>query len=146
MPSISISVRVPFADVDSSGRIHFTAMLRYMENAEHELVRSLGFPRATTFPDVVFPRVHVECDLRRAIRYDDELTVTAWVERVGRSSWTIAFSAYFTQEVNTTVQDNAPPSAETVAEGKMTIVSVDPKTERARTLPDHLRRALTADQ
>ena len=31
MPRHSIQVRVPFVDVDSSHRIHFTAMMRYME-------------------------------------------------------------------------------------------------------------------
>ncbi len=60
MPHTHIQIRVPFADVDKSGRIHFTAMLRYMDIAEHELVRTLGFPRATTFPDTEFPRVHVD--------------------------------------------------------------------------------------
>ena len=49
MAQTSISIRVPFHDVDSTGRIHFTAMFRYMEIAEHELRRSIGFPQATSF-------------------------------------------------------------------------------------------------
>ncbi len=96
MPQTSIQIRVPFHDVDSSGRIHFTAMLRYMEIAEHELRRSIGFPQATSFTDTVFPRVHVACDFRGAIRYDDELTIEARVDRVGRSSWTVVFMARLT--------------------------------------------------
>ena len=35
-------VRVAFVDTDASGRIHFTAMLRYFEAAEQEFLRSLG--------------------------------------------------------------------------------------------------------
>ncbi|MBO0783406.1 MAG: acyl-CoA thioesterase [Ktedonobacteraceae bacterium] len=137
MPQVRIQVRVPFVDVDSSGRIHFTAMLRYMEIAEHELVRSLGFPRTTTFLDIGFPRVHVSCDYHRAIGYDDELTVEATVERVGRSSWTVAFTAYFTQELN------AQEPAESTATGRMTIVAIDKTTERARPIPEELRAALS---
>ena len=41
MPQVSVQVRVPFFDVDSTERIHYTAMMRYMEIAEHELMRFL---------------------------------------------------------------------------------------------------------
>lgn len=131
MPIARIRVRVPFVDVDSSMRIHYTAFLRYMEVAEHALMRSIGFPYATSLQSLAFPRVHLECDFQGAIRYDDELDVTAHVERVGNSSWTVAFAAY------------APNAAQTLATGKMTIVAMDPIAERATTLPDELRAALT---
>lgn len=134
MPSVTIHVRVPFVDVDSSMRIHFTAMFRYMEIAEHELMRSLGFQYATSLKSYAFPRVHLECDFQGAIRYDDEIDVAARIERVGASSWTVAFAAY-------------PPNAAssdgpTLATGRMTIVSMDPTTERSAPLPDELRRVL----
>jgi YbgC/YbaW family acyl-CoA thioester hydrolase len=141
MAQVSIQVRVPFADVDSSGRIHFTAMLRYMENAEHELVRAIGFPRATTLKDIAFPRVHVECDYLSAISYDDELTIEARVEHVGSRSWTVAFTARFRQQA----EKEAPEGGKIAARGKMTIVTMDPETERARPLPDDFRAALIAD-
>jgi len=141
MPQVSIQVRVPFSDVDSSQRIHFTAMLRYMEIAEHELARSIGFPYAIYQKGIVFPRVHVECDYLRGISYDDELTVVAHVERVGRSSWTVAFQAYFTEEIKKTEQEGGEPATR----GKMTMVAMDPKAGRARSLPDELREALSKD-
>lgn len=131
MPQVSIQVRVPFFDVDSSERIHYTAMLRYMEIAEHELMRSLGFPYATTLLALRFPRVHVSCDYRSAIRYDDVLTVEARVDHVGRSSWTVVFTARQASE------------GEVAAEGKMTIVALDLESERSRPLPDELRSSLT---
>jgi acyl-CoA thioesterase FadM len=112
-----------------------------MEIAEHELVRSIGFPRATTLKDVAFPRVHVECDYLRAISYDDELTLKAHVEQVGRCSWTVAFLAYFTEEIKQSQQQGAEPAAR----GKMTMVAMDPEAGRARPLPDELRAALTSD-
>lgn len=131
MPIARIRVRVPFVDVDSSMRIHYTAFLRYMEVAEHALMRSIGFPYATSLQSLAFPRVHLECDFQGAIRYDDELDVTARVERVGNSSWMVAFEAH------------ALDSAQTLATGKMTIVAMDPIEERATALPDELRTALT---
>ena len=141
MPQTSIAVRVPFHDVDSTGRIHFTAMLRYMEIAEHELRRSIGFPQATSFTDIAFPRVHVACDYRGAIRYDDELTIEARVGRVGRSSWTVVFTARITGEARNREQQGLPPI---VAEGEMTMGAIDQITERTIPLPDDLRSALVS--
>ena len=43
MPNFTHRVRVAFPDTDASGRIHFTAMLRYFESAEIEFLRALGF-------------------------------------------------------------------------------------------------------
>ena len=140
MAETSIRIRVPFHDVDSTGRIHFTAMLRYMEIAEHELRRSIGFPEATAFPGIAFPRVHVECDFRGGIRYDDEVVIDAQVERVGRSSWTVVFRARVSEEAGNRGQREMGPI---VAEGRMTMVAMDSKTERAIALPENLRAALS---
>lgn len=143
MPPKTIAIRVPFHDVDSTGRIHFTAMFRYMEIAEHELRRSIGFPQATSFPDIAFPRVHVSCDFRGAIRYDDELSIEAHVERVGRSSWTVAFIARLIGEEH---DERQKEGISIVAEGHMTMVAMDTATERAISLPDELRSALVDGQ
>jgi YbgC/YbaW family acyl-CoA thioester hydrolase len=133
MTQATIRIRVQFADVDSSQRIHFTAMFRYMEVAEHQLMRTIGLPYATTAPlGPALPRVHLSCDFRGAIRYDDELDVSAHVARVGASSWTVAFTA------RNVSQDHSP----IVAEGQMVIVSMDPVTERAVPLPAELRETL----
>jgi YbgC/YbaW family acyl-CoA thioester hydrolase len=145
MPQASVHVRVPFHDVDSSKRIHFTAMLRYMELAEHELMRSIGFPYAAPLLNVAFPRVHISCDFCRAIRYDDELVVTARVEHVGRSSWTVAFTARFAQEEKAAIQGDVAGTGGAAAQGRMTIVAMDPQTEHARPLPEELRYALAAE-
>lgn len=141
MPQTTIQVRVSMMDTDSSGRIHFTAMLRYMDMAEHELMRSLGFPYATTLANCAFPRVHVSCDLRGAMRYDDQLSIVARVERVGRSSWSVVFRAFHCQ-----IDETSEAEAEhDLAEGRITIVAMDPATERARPLPAELRAALLAE-
>jgi acyl-CoA thioester hydrolase len=134
-PSATIHVRVPFVDVDSSMRIHYTAMFRYMEVAEHTLMRAIGLPYATSLRSLAFPRVHLDCDFQGAIHYDDQITVTARVERVGGSSWTVAFVAH--------PDSVASGAAPTLATGRMTIVAMDPAIERATPLPDELRRALT---
>ena len=136
MPRATARIRVPFVDVDSSDRIHFTAVMRYWEVAEHELMRSLGLPDATTLREVAFPRAHVSADFRGAILFDDLLDVEARVAHVGRTSWTVAFTARHT---------DAGPDAPILAEGRMTIVAMDPATERSTSIPDDLRAALSGE-
>jgi acyl-CoA thioester hydrolase len=140
MPEVTTRVRVSFVDVDSSQRIHFTAMFRYMEVAEHELMRVLGFPYVTALRQLAFPRVHLECDFRGAIFYDDVLDIVAGVERVGSSSWTVHFTAHPAALEGSEPAEDA--RATILAEGHMTIVAMNPETERATALPDALRRAL----
>lgn len=142
MPQATARVRVSFADVDSSQRIHFTAMFRYFEVAEHELMRSLDMPYATTLWESAFPRVHLECDFRGAVRYDDLLDVEARIERVGTSSWTVAFTARHASTAG--ARHDATPG-EVVATGKMVIVSMNAETERSQPLPEKLRAALTRE-
>ncbi len=136
MPRATVRIRVPFVDVDSSDRIHYTAVMRYWEVAEHALMRSLGMPYATALREVAFPRVHVSADFRGGIRFDDELEVEARVARVGSSSWNVAFTARHA---------DAGSDAPILADGRMTIVAMDPDTERAVPLPAELRHALSGD-
>jgi acyl-CoA thioester hydrolase len=142
MPEVTTRVRVSFVDVDSSQRIHFAAMFRYMEVAEHELMRALGFPYATALRQLAFPRVHLECDFRGAIFYDDVLDIVARIERVGSSSWTVHFTAHPAALEGIDSEPAEDARATILAEGRMTIVAMNPETERATALPDNLRRAL----
>jgi len=73
----------------------------------------------------------------------NELTIEARVDHVGYSSWTIAFTAQIAREAGTDLQERLHAEEEIVAEGQMTMVAIDTKTERSRPLPDDLRKALT---
>ena len=88
-------MRVQWIDTDASGRIHYTAALRYFEVAEHQLMRKLfgdaGGPDERSFG---LPRVHVEADYREALRYGDEFACTARIVGVGRTSITFGFEAH----------------------------------------------------
>jgi 4-hydroxybenzoyl-CoA thioesterase/acyl-CoA thioester hydrolase len=141
MPASTLQIRVPFVDTDASQRIHFTAWFRYMEFAEHQLMRDLGIPYATSgaLGEYNYPRVHLEADFAGAIVYDDQLLVEAAVERIGTSSWTVAFTARHAPGTpRAAVNEDAKP----LATGRTTIVCMDPATQRAAPLPADLRRTL----
>src|SRR5437588_701002 len=131
MPPFVWESRIRFVDTDASGRIHYTALLRHFEAAEFEFLRAIGCPY-TSFADegVGFPRVHVEADYLSALRCDDLISTAVTLDRVGATSFTLAFS--------TSTEGRA------AAKGKITIVCIDPATQRPRAVPERMAKALTS--
>jgi len=126
--------RVEFADTDMAGIIHFASYFRYMEVTEHAFFRSLGFsifPRAME-QSVGWPRVHVSCDFKRPLRFEDELEVHLRVREKKEKS--LAYEFVFRQ-----VNDPQRPE---VARGALTVVCVtkDPATGqmRATVIPEEI--------
>jgi acyl-CoA thioester hydrolase len=85
--------RVEFADTDAAGIIHFAAYFRYMEETEHEFLRSLGLSvnfeaGGTRFG---FPRLAARCDFLRPLHFEDVVEIHLRVLRKGLSSLTYQF-------------------------------------------------------
>ena len=89
--------RVEFADTDTANLIHFTALMKFMEEAEHAFYRSLriDFAGFRWSEDSVFgmPRVSVSCDYIGAVHYGDEINVRLRVLEVRRKA--IRYAADF---------------------------------------------------
>jgi 4-hydroxybenzoyl-CoA thioesterase/acyl-CoA thioester hydrolase len=85
--------RVEFRDTDAAGIAHFSAFFVYMEQAEHELFRSLGTSVVTRDEEgeICWPRVRASCEYRNPAKFEDLLDVEVTVERLGRKSVTYAF-------------------------------------------------------
>jgi acyl-CoA thioester hydrolase len=130
--------RVEFADTDMAGIMHFASYFRYMEVTEHAFFRSLGFSIHTRTPEshVGWPRVHVSCDFKRPLRFEDEVEVHLRVREKREKSLTYEFIFR---------QVNGAPDAE-VARGSLTAVcvAVDPHTDRmvAVPIPDAIARQI----
>jgi acyl-CoA thioester hydrolase len=123
--------RIRFVDTDASGRIHYTALLRHFEAAEFEFLRAIGCPYSSFLPeDGGFPRVHVECDYLSALRCEDVISTQVTVDRVGSSSYTLAFLA--------------TSNGRTAGKGKITVVCMDHQTQRPKALPESFAKALRA--
>lgn len=84
---------VEFGDTDMAGIAHFAAFFRYMESAEHELLRSLGFSVYTEIDGVPisFPRVAATCEFDSPARCEDRLDIAVNVHHVGNTSVTYGF-------------------------------------------------------
>ena len=119
---------VEFADTDMAGIIHFSAYFRYMESAEHELLRSLGYSVYTEVDGVPvsFPRVAASCEFDTPAKCEDTLDIAVTVRHVGNTSVTYGFDfsdqgrdvAHGTMtSVCCKVEHGKPPESMTIPEG-----------------------------
>ena len=136
MPQHIEILRVRFVDTDASQRIHYTAMFRYFEVAENELLRARGVAyRELEASPLGYPRISVNCEYRVPLHFDDVLAVTARVERVGTTSFSIGFVAR-------RITDDAAEETD-AARGTITVVCIEKATGKAHPLPDFVRAALS---
>jgi YbgC/YbaW family acyl-CoA thioester hydrolase len=128
----SIEERVRWGDVDAAGIIFYGAYIRFFEFAETELFRSVGLPYSVMFDtlDIWLPRVHLECDFRRAARLDDLLEVSVFVGRVGHKSFHLNF------EVRRKGEDAV------LTEAHFVLAAVRRDTFDAVTIPAEMKRRL----
>jgi 4-hydroxybenzoyl-CoA thioesterase/acyl-CoA thioester hydrolase len=82
--------RVEFSDTDAAGIMHFAAFFRMMEQAEHDLLRSVGLSVVSHDPagQISWPRVAAQCDFAAAARFEELLEIEVRIARLGTKSVT----------------------------------------------------------
>lgn len=122
--------RVQFADTDMAGIVHFSNFFRYMERVEHDFFRVLGmsiWDKSAEIPPeerVGWPRVHVSCDFKAPLVFEEEFTMELLVVEI--RSKTIRYLIRFWKR-----------SGELSAEGQLVAASVqrDPATGKLKAVP-----------
>ena len=91
--TFSIEERVRWGDVDAARIIFYGAYIHFFEYAETELFREVGLQYGVMFDElkIWLPRVHLECDFKRAARLDDLLEVSVFVGHFGTRSMRLNF-------------------------------------------------------
>lgn len=85
--TFSWPVRVYYEDTDAGGIVYYANYLKFLERARTEWLRSLGIEQDTWLAHRIgFVVRNVQMDLLAPARFNDELTVTVVVERLGRAS------------------------------------------------------------
>jgi len=124
MPStFTTQRRVEWRDTDAAGIMHFSTFFTFMEEAEHELLRSLGLSVSMDYDDahISFPRVAAKCDFSQPLKFEDLFAIKVSVERLGTKSVTYAFQ--FVREENE------------IANGTMTCVCCNMDESPPRSIP-----------
>ena len=105
MPTgVTIKRRLEWIDTDAAGIWHHSTVIRWAEDAEAELHRTLGIV-SRTFGAT--PRVNIDFDFGVPLRFDDEVDVTLTVAAMG--------------ETSLTYQVSVDRDGETLAAGKMVV-------------------------
>lgn len=95
MPRTFVTTRrVEFYETDMAGIVHFANFYRYMEQAEHELFRSLGLKIMEKQPDasiVGWPRVAASCSFDGPAHYGDVIEIRINLLRRGIKSLTMRY-------------------------------------------------------
>ena len=71
--------RVQFVETDLAVLVHFTHLLRYMEEAEHALWRAAGMSIARAGEPTGWPRLVAAFEFRAPLRFEDEFEVAVHV-------------------------------------------------------------------
>ena len=130
----TIEERVRWGDVDAARIIFYGAYIHFFEFAETELFREVGLPYGKMFDElkIWLPRVHLECDFRRAARLDDLLEVSVYVGRFGTKSMKLNF------EVRRKGED------ELIAAAHFVLAAVNQDTFETVPIPAEMRDRLAA--
>lgn len=80
--------QVQFAETDMGGIVHFSSFFRYMEEAEHHFLQSLGLSVVMYLEGkkLGMPRVSAKCDFHHPARFQDRLQIFVKLQRLGTSS------------------------------------------------------------
>lgn len=87
-PPLVIQRRVEFAQTDAAGILHFSTYYLYMESAEAELFRQLGFPLLWKDKDSSsgFPRVDSQCTFLRPLVFGELVRIELSIAEMSAST------------------------------------------------------------
>lgn len=90
--------RIQWSDTDAAGIAHFACFFKYMEEVEHEFLRSLGLSVSLTDTEgaISWPRVAASCEYQAAVRFEDVLDVELQIDRLGTKS--VRYGLRFTHQ------------------------------------------------
>lgn len=125
--------RVRWRDVDIMGVVYYGNYLRFMEAAETEFFRALGFSYAQLAEafGVWIARVQLDCRYRAPARLDDEVVCRAELRKLGRSSLTFTFPIDRGDGVR-------------LVDGSLVLAALDRNTLRPAAIPAALADVLSA--
>lgn len=131
----TLPVRVYYEDTDAGGVVYHANYLRFMERARTEWLRQRGFEQDKLAQElgIVFVVASLDIQYRKPARFNDELSVTAAIEKSGRAS------IIFTQKICRAGADN---SSELLTTASVKVVCVALGTFRSTTIPTSIRELL----
>jgi acyl-CoA thioester hydrolase len=119
-------IRVRYSETDQMGVVYYGNYAAYLEVGRVEFMRSIGLVyRELEEEGIIMPVVHSGIDYKFPAKYDEELTITTWVESAPTSKITFVYRI-----------EN--PEGKLVVEAKVILVFLDPESFRPMRAPQKL--------
>ena len=135
--SFILPIRVYYEDTDAGGVVYHSNYLNFFERARTEWLRQLGYELNILAQNeqLIFVVRAISCDYLRPAIFNDELFVSAEIIELGKTS------IVFQQKVMRARKDtdkNSKNNCVILAQGQVTVVSVDAVKFRPKRLPTHI--------
>ena len=132
-----LPVRVYYEDTDAGGVVYHSKYINFFERARTELMRQIGYEldELATEEKLIFVVRSINCDYLLPAKFNDELFVSAEIIDAGKTR------IQFVQKVMK-AGDTQNKSCITLAEGKVTVVSVDAVKFKPKRLPQYILESI----
>lgn len=124
-------VRVYYEDTDAGGVVYYANYLKFLERARTEWLRGLGFEQDQLRDEhgLLFAVSRLQLSYNRPARFNDELTVSVRINRLGKASLDLEQAVL-----------NA--RGELLCSGEVRIACVDANLFKPKAIPNFIRQGI----
>ena len=84
-----------YYETDQLGVIHHSNYIRWMEEARVDMLNQIGYPyRRFEEMGYISPVLHVDCEYKKSVKFDDEVKITIRLQEAGRVKFTLRYDIY----------------------------------------------------
>ncbi|MCH8475915.1 MAG: acyl-CoA thioesterase [Opitutales bacterium] len=122
---VVVTHRVQFSETDMAGLVHFSQFFRYMERAEAEFFRQVGYPMVQQDGSVFrgWPRGRVSAKFMAPLYFEDVVEIELLVKQIKERALTFFYR--FRRLESPFLSAEGQPVEANLAKGEMTTVLVE---------------------
>lgn len=84
-----------YYETDQMGVIHHSNYIRWMEEARVDMLNQIGYPyRRFEEMGYISPVLHVDCEYKKSVKFDDKVKITVRLQEAGRVKFTLRYDIY----------------------------------------------------
>ena len=84
-----------YYETDQMGVIHHSNYIRWMEEARVDMLNQIGYPyRRFEEMGYISPVLHVDCEYKKRVKFDDEVKIIVSLQDAGRVKFTLRYDIY----------------------------------------------------
>ncbi len=130
MTRFSTDIQMRFRDIDGMGHVNNAVYLSYTELARTQFYMKIA--KKERLEDIDFILAHVDIDFESQAQWGDEIQVSVWPSKIGRSSFTLSYEIA------------EKKGRRVLARAKSVLVAYDYNTHKPKRIPEDFRAILEA--